>query len=483
MAGPDTRATVVRWIVAAAGVALAVASAAWIAPAMWPVYGVFFAFALAFSFVWLDSDAPASVAYMATATAFVYIAGFPILFFELVARLVAYPLMVFAARREWLALPRPLRPLFADDPLRAARARLDLAAMLGLATLGSGVRVAVVQLARAAGIESPIAMIALGEPIAYAVMGALSARLPLPTGDYVVAAPLRLPPEDERVDVIFSAVLIVPFLVLLIVYGWREHGLVGAAAWSVTSLAPHGLVQLLVRRRHLLDERHAALERATAEIAAYTYAIAHDLRPRLASITLTADILRDPHRTPDEMRADAKRIGRIAVETEKMIADLLNMVRIVSEPEPVAFVDLGAVITDALEVLEPQLAARRVRVDVATPLPAVPGQATKLRHAVANLLGNAIRFVPAETGKIGVSALREDGAVELSVRDNGVGIPPEYHQAIFEMFRRVPNGDGGAEGSGMGLAIVKRIVEGHGGRVWVESASGVGTTFRVRLPL
>src|SRR3989449_10414528 len=125
-----------------------------------------------------------------------------------------------------------------------------------LATIGSAVRVGVIQLARAAGIESLIAMIALGEPIAYAIMGALSARLPLPTAQYVVAAPLRLPAEDERVDVIFSAVLIVPFLVLLIAYGWLEHGLVGAAAWSLTSLAPHGLVQLLIRRRHLLDDRH-----------------------------------------------------------------------------------------------------------------------------------------------------------------------------------------------------------------------------------
>jgi hypothetical protein len=109
-------------------------------------------------------------------------------------------------------------------------------------------------------------MLALGEPIAYAIMGVLSARLPLPTAQYVVAAPQRLPAEDERVDVIFAAVLIVPFLVLLIAYGWLEHGLIGAAAWSLTSLAPHGLVQLLVRRRYLLDERHFALERANADL-------------------------------------------------------------------------------------------------------------------------------------------------------------------------------------------------------------------------
>ena len=118
---------------------------------------------------------------MATATAFVYIAGFPILFLELLARSLAYPLIFLAARRGLIALPRPLRPLIQPDRTRARSARLDLAAMLGLATIGTSARVGVVAVARAAGVESLIAMIALGEPTAYAIMGALSAGLPLPT--------------------------------------------------------------------------------------------------------------------------------------------------------------------------------------------------------------------------------------------------------------------------------------------------------------
>src|SRR5581483_6374238 len=402
----------------------------------WPTYAVFFAFAVAFSFVWLDSDAPTSVAYMATATAFVYIAGFPILFFELLARVLAYPLIFIGARRGIIALPRPLRPLVGNDPIRARSARRDLAAMLGLATIGSAVRVAVIHLARAAGIENTTAMIALGEPTAYAVMGGLSALLPLPTAEYVVSAPLRLRPEDERVDVIFSAVLIVPFLVLLIAYGWEEHGLVGAAAWSLTSLAPHGLVQLLVRRRHMLEERHTALERMTAslvqkqaEIEDFTYTVAHDLKAPLSAISMKADMLLE-EALPDHVRREVTRIVQLAEETEEMTIDLLRMVRIVAEPEPVGTVDLGAVTAQALSVLQPHITARHVRVDVQGSLPVVPGQATKLRHVVANLIGNAIRFVPAGTGEIGVSAVREGEMVVVSVRDNGVGIPVEYHRAI-----------------------------------------------------
>jgi signal transduction histidine kinase len=480
--------TAVRASVAAAGVALAVASAAWIDPAEWRTYAVFLALAFVFSFVWLDSDAPTSVAHMATATAFVYIAGAPILFLELVARLVTYPLIFSAARRGLIALPRPLRPLASDDPAVARGARLDLASMLGLATIGSAARVAVVQLAGAAGLESLIAMIAIGEPVAYAIMGLLSAGLRLSTAQYLVAAPHLLPAEDERVDVIFAAVLIVPFLVLLIAYGWLEHGLIGAAAWSLTSLAPHGLVQLLVQRRHLLDERHAALERAHATLAKkqsemehFAYTVAHDMKSPLSAISITADGLLDGE-LAEPVRSDVARIVRLATKTEHMTVDLLRMVRIVSEPEAVETVDLGVVASQALEMLQPHIAARGLDIDVETPLPTIPGQPTKLRHVVANLVGNAIRFVPSGTGRIGVSATRNGASVVLAVRDNGVGIPAEYHQSIFEMFRRVPDGDGERAGSGMGLAIVKRIVETHGGRVWVESAPGEGSVFRVRLP-
>lgn len=474
--------------VALSGVGLALASAAWIDPTARATYDVFLVFAFAYSFLWLDSETPASVAHMATVTAFVYIAGFPILFFDLLARCAAYPLLFLGARFGLITLPRSLRPLVQPDRAAARRARIDLAATLGLATVGSTARVLVVLVAGAAGVESLIAMIALGEAVAYTLVGVLTARLSLPDGPYPAAALHRLPTEGERVDVVFATVLIVPLLVLLIAYGWLEHGLIGAWAWSLTSLAPHALVQNLVRRRHLLDERHAALERANAtlarkqkEIEDFTYTVAHDLKAPLTAISMTSDALLDGTLDPPERR-DMARILRIAGETENMIVDLLGMVRIVSEPEPVETVDLGAITTEALAMLEPHIADRGVVVDVAAPLPAIPGQATKLRHVVGNLVGNAIRFVPEGTGRIDIGATRDDGSVVLSVGDNGVGIPAEYHHAIFEMFRRVPNGDAEHAGSGMGLAIVKRIAEAHGGTVWVESAPGSGSVFRVRLP-
>lgn len=472
---------------AALGVGLALASAAWIDPAQWATYAVFFGLAVAFSFVWLDSALPASVAHMATANAFVYFAGPPVLLFELMARVVAYPVLFAVARRGWMELPRPLRPLVQADSTAARRARIDLAAMLGLASVGSVTRIVVAHAVRAAGVESLIAAIAIAEPVAYGVMGLLSAVLPLPTKQYVVSFPHWPSVEDERVDVIVATGLVVPYLVVLIVYGWLAHGLIGAAAWSVTTLPPHLLVGILVRRRRLLDERGVALGRANASLAAkhteieqFTYTVAHDVKAPLSGITMIADGLLEKD-LPEPVRADVARVLRIAGQTENMVADLLRMVRIVSEPEAVGAVDLGVVTAEAVAMLQPQVTARGTVVDVAAGLPTVSGQATKLRHVVSNLVGNAIRFVPAESGRIGVSAEREGAAVVLAVRDNGIGVPAEYHRAIFEVFKRVP-GAGDAEGSGMGLAIVKRIVEAHGGAVWVESEGGRGSVFRVRLP-
>jgi signal transduction histidine kinase len=237
-----------------------------------------------------------------------------------------------------------------------------------------------------------------------------------------------------------------------------------------------------------LAAKARALEEKQDELRNFVYTVTHDLKSPLSAILLNADLLlqRDGAGLGAEGREDLERIVRLAGGTEDMIRDLLELFRITSQPEAPAWVELDGLVARALETLGPQIAAKGVRVAVG-PLPRVWGQPRKLGHVLGNLLGNAVKYVPARGGEITVSGVLENGSVCLAVRDNGIGIPPAYHRGIFELFGRVPEPeqevDGGAVGgTGVGLAIVSRIVEAHRGSVGVESAPGQGSCFTVRLP-
>jgi signal transduction histidine kinase len=253
----------------------------------------------------------------------------------------------------------------------------------------------------------------------------------------------------------------------------------------------------------LVGERTRALEAANRELAAtaaalrerserlrtFVYTVTHDLKNPVNAVLLTADLLleREGATLSPEGRADLERIARVAGATEDMIRDLLGLFRITSEPEARSRVELDALVARALDELAPRIAAKRARVTVAT-LPALQGQREKLGHVVTNLLDNAVKYLPAGRGTIAVDARVADGWIALRVRDDGIGIPPEYHRGIFEPYGRVPEAEQRVDGrsvagSGIGLAIVGRIVADHGGRVEVDSAPGRGSTFTVWLPV
>src|SRR5262249_39248175 len=182
-----------------------------------------------------------------------------------------------------------------------------------------------------------------------------------------------------------------------------------------------------------------------------------------------------------EGREDLERIVRLAGGTEDMIRDLLRLFEITSAFEAPVHVDLGVLVSQALDTLKPQIASKRVQVHVGA-LPGVRGQPRKLAHVMTNLLSNAIKYVPRVRGRIDISAERSDTFVLLCVRDNGIGIPEAYQARIFDLFRRVPVEEQRVEGlevsgTGVGLAVAKRIVDDHGGAIWVESQPGAGSRF------
>ena len=147
--------------------------------------------------------------------------------------------------------------------------------------------------------------------------------------------------------------------------------------------------------------------------------------------------------------------------------------------------ELDQLATETLETMRPQLAARGVVVDV-EPLPRLWGDRRKIGRVLTNLLRNAMQHAAAGRGRVCLTGAREAHGVRFAVSDNGAGIPPRYHAGIFELFGRVPREDGADDeraGSGVGLAVVRRIVEAHHGRVWVESDVGRGAVFHVVLPV
>jgi signal transduction histidine kinase len=146
--------------------------------------------------------------------------------------------------------------------------------------------------------------------------------------------------------------------------------------------------------------------------------------------------------------------------------------------------DLPTALDNALTLIRERAQRRNLTLDkrVDAGVGQIQGDERKIRQVVLNLLSNAIKFTP-EGGRIGLAAVPKDGCVEVSVNDTGVGIAPEDQEKVFEEFRQVGTAEKKAEGTGLGLTLCRKFVELHGGKIWVKSEVGVGSTFTFSLPL
>ncbi|WP_440950664.1 PAS domain S-box protein [Methanosphaerula subterraneus] len=226
------------------------------------------------------------------------------------------------------------------------------------------------------------------------------------------------------------------------------------------------------------------LQASNEELQRFAYVASHDLQAPLRSIVSFSQLLDRKYRGRLDTGAD-EYIQFIIDNGQRMqalIKDLLQFSQIETpEAQSLAPTDAGAVAADAVHSLEIPIreAGAVVTVD---PLPIVMADPSQLEQVFSNLIGNAIKYRQPEVPVlIRVSSVRQGDWWEFAVRDNGIGIEPEYLDAIFEMFRRLHT-TSEHEGTGIGLAIVRRIIGRHGGRIWVESTPGEGSTFRFTLP-
>ena len=242
-------------------------------------------------------------------------------------------------------------------------------------------------------------------------------------------------------------------------------------------------VQELAVRQQERETLIGELEAKNAELERFTYTVSHDLKSPLITIRGFLGFLQEDANVGDaqRMRSD---IAYITAATEKMqwlLNDLLELSRIGRLMNPPEEIHFEQIVREALEMVSGRPNAQKVQVKIAADRHLLYGDRQRLREVFENLLDNAIKYLhsqPAPEITIGIRSA--GGEVIYYVKDNGIGVAPQYQEKIFGLFEKL---DPAVEGTGVGLAIAKRIIEIHGGRIWVESKGiGCGSTFCFTLP-
>jgi signal transduction histidine kinase len=240
----------------------------------------------------------------------------------------------------------------------------------------------------------------------------------------------------------------------------------------------------LRRAQETLRQHAAELETRNQELDAYSHTIAHDLKSPLTGIIVNADLVRMRARgtLPSELEQHLLGIKDSGLRMGKMIDQLLWLAKLRDVSSTAVPVEINSVVANTTLRLQHAIAARGVTVSIAPNLPPALGHEQWVEEIFANLISNAIKYMGDHnaTPFIYISATPQECFVRYDVRDNGVGIAPENQARLFEMFTRLHTVK--AEGIGLGLSIVQRIVTKLGGRVGVESQFGKGSTFWFTLP-
>lgn len=226
------------------------------------------------------------------------------------------------------------------------------------------------------------------------------------------------------------------------------------------------------------------LARSNADLEQFAYIASHDLRSPLRQVSSYVSLLE--RRYGDKLDADAREFIAFAhdgaVRMDQLVVDLLDFSRIGRNSKPAELVALSEVMNEACANLHSNIIDANGRVDIVGALPIINCTPSDLVRLFQNLIGNAIKYrLPERPPVVTITAVTGPMSHVMTVRDNGIGIENIYHDTIFGVFKRLHTCDK-YEGTGIGLAICKKIIDQHGGRIWVESKPGEGTAFHVELP-
>jgi signal transduction histidine kinase len=231
------------------------------------------------------------------------------------------------------------------------------------------------------------------------------------------------------------------------------------------------------------QELTVRLESINSEIERFTYLAFHDLRAPLITIKGFAGALEQDLEAGrrDQAKRDLQRIAGAADKMDEILSDLLEFARIGRVRRPSEAIESEQLAQEALQKLDGLIRAKNITVKLAPDLPRVYGDRVRLREVFENLIENAAKYMSdQEQPLIEIATRWQEDQQIIFVRDNGQGVDPRYHNRIFELFEKL---DPNTQGPGIGLALTKRIIEVHGGRIWVESeGQGQGSTFCFTLP-
>ena len=290
-----------------------------------------------------------------------------------------------------------------------------------------------------------------------------------------------------------SLLLLQFFLGVTALTAYLLTGVLNERQGAVTALraSRETLEQRVQERTAELSQANEALARSNEELDDFAYIVSHDLKEPLRGISNYANFILEDYgdRLDDKGREMLETLPRLAGNLGALIDELLHLSRVGRSDLGIKETDLNGVVEDVVDSLKASFGERQVEIRAPRPLPTVSCDAVRVTEVFRNLITNAAKYNDKDERLIeigyeskggaatAVNKLNDQGSLTFYVKDNGIGIPEKHRNTVFDIFKRLHGRDKFGGGTGSGMTIVKRIVERYGGRIWLDSEPGVGSTF------